>query len=157
MLPVKEPPEQLAPTTAAPVKPDVVVTVMKGASTQTATNASGQIVFCAPVTTGGMHDPLPIGAWKVNGMRLNPTFHNNPHLFWNADPRDAKATIPARPNNPVGLVWIDISRKHYGLHGTPEPSTIGRTQPRDCVRLTNWDALKLAGLLKPGTRVVFKK
>jgi lipoprotein-anchoring transpeptidase ErfK/SrfK len=112
-------------------------------------------VFYAPVTTGSKHDPLPIGTWKVNGVKFNPNYHHNPHLFWNADPRDAKATIPAGPNNPVGLVWIDISRKHYGLHGTPEPSTIGRTQSHGCVRLTNWNALRLAGLVKPGTRVVF--
>jgi lipoprotein-anchoring transpeptidase ErfK/SrfK len=114
-------------------------------------------VFYAPVTTGSKHDPLPIGKWKVNGVRVNPTFHYNPHLFWNADPRDAKATIPAGPNNPVGLVWIDISKEHYGLHGTPEPSAIGRAQSHGCVRLTNWDALKLASLVKPGTRVLFKK
>jgi lipoprotein-anchoring transpeptidase ErfK/SrfK len=154
--PVQEPPEQLVPE-AVPTKPDVVVTVMKGASALTVTNASGRIVFYAPVTTGSMHDPLPIGTWKVNGVRLNPTYHYNPHLFWNADPRDAKATLPAGPNNPVGLVWIDISKKHYGMHGTPEPSTIGRAQSHGCVRLTNWDALKLAGLVKPGTRVLFEK
>jgi lipoprotein-anchoring transpeptidase ErfK/SrfK len=63
--------------------------------------------------------------------------------------------IPAGPNNPVGVVWIDISHPHYGLHGTPEPSTIGKTTSHGCVRLTNWDAAKLAGLVRPGTKVVF--
>jgi lipoprotein-anchoring transpeptidase ErfK/SrfK len=140
-----------------PTKPDIVVTVSKGASALTVTNARGQIVFYAPVTTGSTHDPLTIGKWKVNGLRLNPTFHYNPRSFWNADPRGAKATISAGPNNPVGLVWIDISKKHYGLHGTPEPSTIGRTQSHGCVRLTNWDALRLASIVKPGTRVLFEK
>ncbi len=159
---VEKPPEQLAPNEAParePVrsKPNVVVTVTKRTSALTVTDASGRIIFYAPVTTGSKHDPLPIGKWKVNGVRLNPTFHYNPHLFWNADPKDSKATIPAGPNNPVGLVWIDISKEHYGLHGTPEPSEIGRTQSHGCVRLTNWDALKLAGLVKPGTRVLFKK
>lgn len=159
---VEKPPEQVAPEAAPvretmPAKPDVVVTVTKRTSALTVTDASGHIVFYAPVTTGSKHDPLPIGKWKVNGVRVNPTFHYNPDLFWNADPRDAKATIPAGPNNPVGLVWIDISKEHYGLHGTPEPSAIGRAQSHGCVRLTNWDALKLAGLVKPGTRVLFKK
>ena len=70
-------------------------------------------------------------------------------------PSHAKATIPPGPNNPVGLVWIDISKDHYGLHGTPIPEAIGRTESHGCVRLTNWDALHLAGLVKPGTRVVF--
>ena len=161
-LPVEKPPEQLVPEAGpagedVPAKPVVVVTVTKKMSALTVTDASGQIVFYAPVTTGSKHDPLPIGKWKVNGVRLNPTFHYNPHLFWNADPKDAKATLPSGPNNPVGLVWIDISREHYGLHGTPEPSMIGRAQSHGCVRLTNWDALKLAGLVKPGTRVLFEK
>jgi lipoprotein-anchoring transpeptidase ErfK/SrfK len=52
-------------------------------------------------------------------------------------------------------VWIDLSREHYGLHGTPEPSLIGKTTSHGCVRLTNWDAEKLAGLVRPGTRVIF--
>ena len=56
----------------------------------------------------------------------------------------------------VGLVWIDISKEHYGLHGTPEPSTIGRTESHGCVRLTNWDALRLSSLVKPGTPVIFE-
>jgi len=136
---------------------DVIVTVTKGMSALTVTDASGHVLFFAPVTTGSKHDPLPIGKWKVNGVKFNPIFYYNPQLFWDADPRHAKATIPAGPNNPVGLVWIDISKEHYGLHGTPEPSTIGRTQSHGCVRLTNWDALRLAGMVKPGTRVIFKR
>jgi lipoprotein-anchoring transpeptidase ErfK/SrfK len=160
--PVNELPVPMAPETAparetVPAKTDVIVTVSKSMSTLTVTDTSGHIVFYAPVTTGSKHDPLPIGTWKVNGKKFNPNYQYNPHLFWNAAPGDAKATILAGPNNPVGLVWIDISRKHYGLHGTPEPSAIGRTQSHGCVRLTNWDALRLAGLVKPGTRVVFNK
>ena len=131
------------------------MTVAKGASALTVADASGRVVFYAPVTTGSEHDPLPIGEWKVNGVQMNPTFRYNPDLFWDAEPAHTKATIPAGPNNPVGVVWIDISKEHYGLHGTPEPATIGRTQSHGCVRLTNWDALKLAALVKPGTRVVF--
>jgi lipoprotein-anchoring transpeptidase ErfK/SrfK len=140
---------------AAPQKPDVIVTVAKANSAVTVTDAGGTVVFYAPVTTGSEHDPLPIGEWKVRGVQLNPTFRYNPDLFWDADPSHTKATIPPGPNNAVGVVWIDISKEHYGLHGTPEPSTIGRTQSHGCVRLTNWDALKLASLVKPGTRVVF--
>ncbi len=143
-----------AQPTASP-KPDVVVTVAKGTSALTVADPSGRVVFYAPVTTGSERDPLPIGEWKVNGVQLNPAFHYNPDLFWDAEPAHSKATIPPGPNNPVGLVWIDISKKHYGLHGTPEPTTVGRTESHGCVRLTNWDALKLAAIVKPGTRVVF--
>jgi lipoprotein-anchoring transpeptidase ErfK/SrfK len=160
--PVKQSPEQLAPEAApfweaVPAKPDVIVTVMKSMSSLMVTDASGRVLLYAPVTTGSKHDPLPIGKWKVNGVKFNPTYSYNSHLFWNADRRNAKATIPAGPNSPVGLVWIDISKKHYGLHGTPEPSMIGHTQSHGCIRLTNWDALKLAHLVKPGTRVLFKR
>jgi lipoprotein-anchoring transpeptidase ErfK/SrfK len=136
-------------------KPDVIVTVTKSTSALTITDAAGRVLYYAPVTTGSQHDPLPIGDWKVTGIQFNPTFRYNPDLFWDANPGHTKATIPPGPNNPVGLVWIDISREHYGLHGTPEPSTIGRTQSHGCVRLTNWDALRVAALVKPGTRVVF--
>ncbi len=145
------------PAPPAPPKADVVVTVSKTTSAATATDAAGRVVFYAPVTTGSEHDPLPIGDWKVTGVQLTPTFRYNPDLFWDAEPSHTKATIPPGPNNPVGLVWIDLSKLHYGLHGTPEPSTIGRTQSHGCVRLTNWDALRLAALVKPGTRVVFSE
>jgi len=91
----------------------------------------------------------------VTAIQFNPKFGYNPDLFWDADAAHTKATIQPGPNNPVGVVWIDLSKEHYGLHGTPEPSTIGRTQSHGCVRMTNWDALKVAALVKPGTRVVF--
>jgi lipoprotein-anchoring transpeptidase ErfK/SrfK len=136
-------------------KADVIVTVVKSTSAVTVTDAGGAVMFYAPVTTGSEYDPLPLGEWKVTGVQLNPVFRYNPDLFWDAEASHTKATIKAGPNNPVGLVWIDISKEHYGLHGTPEPATIGRTQSHGCVRLTNWDALKLASLVKPGTRVVF--
>jgi len=148
---------QPKPESQAPAKPDVVVTVSKTTSAATVTDASGKVIFYAPVTTGSQHDPLPIGEWKVNGVQLNPKFRYNPDLFWDAEPSHTKATIAPGPNNPVGLVWIDLSKPHYGLHGSPEPTMIGRTQSHGCVRLTNWDALRLAALVKPGTRVEFKE
>ena len=65
-------------------------------------------------------------------------------------------TIEPGPNNPVGTVWIDLSKEHYGIHGTPEPSRIGHTQSHGCVRLTNWDAATLLQWVRPGTAVVFR-
>jgi lipoprotein-anchoring transpeptidase ErfK/SrfK len=147
--------ENSAAAKAAAAKPDVIVTVATGTSSLTVTDSAGEVLMYAPVTTGSEHDPLPIGEWKVNGVQVNPTFRYNPDLFWDADPSHTKATIPAGPNNPVGLVWIDLSKEHYGLHGTAEPATIGRTESHGCVRLTNWDALRLANIVRPGTRVVF--
>lgn len=134
----------------------VTVTVSKNGRDLTIVDESGRVLLYAPVTVGSSNDPLPIGDWKVTGVQRDPVFHYNPDLFWDADPTHAKAKIPAGPNNPVGLVWIDLSRPHYGLHGTPEPSAIGRTQSHGCVRLTNWDALHAAALVAPGTAVLFR-
>jgi lipoprotein-anchoring transpeptidase ErfK/SrfK len=114
-----------------------------------------KLLYYAPVTSGSEHDPLPIGDWKVTGISHNPKFHYNPNLFWDAKSTDEKATIPPGPNNPVGVVWIDLSKEHYGIHGTPEPKTIGKTTSHGCVRLTNWDALAVSGLVKSGTPVHF--
>jgi len=154
--------EQLRVPNARPVAPPAKgqapdgteVTVSKSAGTLTVKRGN-QVIFFAPVTSGSEHDPLPIGNWKVRGISLNPTFNYNPDLFWDAEPSHTKAKIPPGPNNPVGVVWIDLSKEHYGIHGTPEPKTIGKTQSHGCVRLTNWDALTVAGLVKVGTPVIF--
>jgi lipoprotein-anchoring transpeptidase ErfK/SrfK len=116
----------------------------------------GKVLMYAPVTVGSEKDPLPQGEWKVLSVSWNPVFNYNPDLFWDADPAHAKARIPSGPNNPVGIVWIDINKEHFGLHGTPEPSTIGRTESHGCVRLTNWDAATLGRMVSPGTRVVIQ-
>lgn len=131
------------------------VTVSRGGSDVTVRDSAGIVRFYAPVSSGSEHDPLPIGEWTVEGVYLLPVFFYNPDLFWDADPSHAKTKIPAGPNNPVGTVWIDISREHYGLHGTPEPASVGITQSHGCVRLTNWDALRLAAFVTEGTPVHF--
>ena len=134
----------------------VTVIVSKEKSTLTIQNAAGKVILHAPVTSGSEHDSLPLGEWKVTGTQKDPTFHYNPALFWDGNPAHAKAKIAAGPNNPVGVVWIDITKEHYGLHGTPEPGRIGYAQSHGCVRLTNWDAERVAALVQPGTRVVFR-
>jgi len=133
------------------------VVVAKRTSSLTAFDSRGRILLYAPVTDGSEHDPLPLGTWRVTAVQRNPTYNYNPDLFWDADPQDAKAKIAAGPNNPVGTVWIDINKPHYGIHGSPEPERIGHTESHGCVRLTNWDAEKLADLVRKGTKVVFRK
>ena len=135
---------------------DITVTVSRADSAVRVTRADGTVVLFAPVTTGSEHDPLPPGDFKVIGVSWRPEFHYNPDLFWDAKASDTKATIKAGPNNPVGVVWIALSLEHYGLHGTPEPGNIGHTESHGCVRLTNWDAARLASLVKPGTPVHFE-
>jgi lipoprotein-anchoring transpeptidase ErfK/SrfK len=135
---------------------DVAVLVSRRGSAVRVTRPDGTLIFYAPVSSGSAHDPLPPGNWKVTSVTWHPLFHYNPDLFWDADPKDDAATIKAGPNNPVGVVWIALNLEHYGLHGTPEPSRIGATASHGCVRLTNWDAARLAALVQPGTPVVFE-
>ena len=127
------------------------VVVSKSQSSVEAQDAEGRILAWYPATIGSEHDPLPIGDWKIRGVSRNPDFHYNPDLFWDSKPADAKARIAPGPNNPVGVAWIDLSKEHYGIHGTPEPSTIGKTQSHGCIRLTNWDVWELQQMVSPGT------
>ena len=133
------------------------VVVSKSESAVRAYDASGNLLAFYVATIGSEHDPLPIGEWKINGVARDPKFHYNPELFWDAKPKSAKATLPSGPNNPVGLVWIDLSKDHYGIHGTPEPGKVGHAESHGCIRLTNWDALELASMVKPGTPATLKE
>ena len=132
------------------------VVVRKRTSSLTVFDKRGRILFYAPVTSGSEHDPLPLGKWVVKAVLRNPTYSYNPDLFWDANPQNTRAKIAAGPNNPVGAVWIDIDKPHYGIHGTPEPGRIGHAESHGCVRLTNWDAATLANLVRKGTLVVFR-
>jgi lipoprotein-anchoring transpeptidase ErfK/SrfK len=135
---------------------DVAIQVSRDESALRATRSDGTLVFFAPVSSGSIHDPLPPGDWNVTGVRWHPVFHYNPGLFWDANPQDEKAAIKPGPNNPVGVVWIALNLDHYGLHGTPEPGHVGHTESHGCVRLTNWDAARVAALVKRGTPVSFR-
>jgi lipoprotein-anchoring transpeptidase ErfK/SrfK len=135
---------------------DIRIVVSSEESALTVEDSSGNILLYAPVTSGSEHDPLPTGQWEVTGVSRDPVFNYNPELFWDADPSHSKAQIQPGPNNPVGVAWIDINKEHYGIHGSPEPSKIGRKESHGCVRLTNWDVQKLLEYAKPKTKVLFK-
>ncbi|MXO58715.1 L,D-transpeptidase family protein [Altererythrobacter salegens] len=119
-------------------------------------DTTGKLVALFTVTTGSSHDPLPLGTWGITGIGHNPPFTYNPDLFWDVPDSNEKQELPPGPNGPVGVVWIDLTKEHYGIHGTPEPQTIGRTQSHGCVRLTNWDAARLAQMVDTKTKVVFQ-
>ena len=140
-----------------PTKSSVRLVVSRSGSGLTVLDAQDRPIFFAPVTSGSEHDPLPLGKWAVTAVVRNPTFNYNPDLFWDAEPGHAKAKIPAGPNGPVGTVWIDITKPHYGIHGTSEPGRVGHVTSHGCVRLTNWDAEILAGLVRKGTVVSFEQ
>jgi lipoprotein-anchoring transpeptidase ErfK/SrfK len=148
--------DPIARPASDPSARDVSIVVSRNESALRATQSDGTLVFFAPVTSGSVHDPLPEGDWTVENVLWRPVFHYNPNLFWDADADSKAVAIKSGPNNPVGVVWIGLSLEHYGLHGTPEPSKVGRTQSHGCVRLTNWDAARLASLVKAGTQVSFR-
>ena len=140
----------------APAAMSLAIEVSRSESALRALREDGSTAFFAPVTTGSVHDPLPLGEWQVTSVSWHPVFHYNPLLFWDAKTTDGRATIKPGPNNPVGVVWIGLNKEHYGLHGTPDPARIGHTESHGCVRLTNWDAAAVASLVTKGTLVVFK-
>lgn len=133
------------------------IIVDKSDLTVTLVDAAGKTIAQFPASAGSSKDPLPIGDWKVQGIAKNPVFHYNPKLFWDADPTHAKAKIPPGPNNPVGMVWIDLSKEHYGIHGTPEPSKIGKTQSHGCIRLTNWDVTTVSQAVASGIPAILQE
>lgn len=141
---------------AAPGKAFSVV-VSKSLSAVMAYDREGKLLAFYTATIGSTHDPLPLGTWKILKVARNPEFHYNPDLFWDADPKHSKARIAPGPNNPVGVVWIDLSKEHYGIHGTPEPSRVGHTTSHGCIRLTNWDASELAEMVSPGIPAILKE
>lgn len=150
--------EILVPNVIRPYPPQASrVIVDKSDRSLSALDSEGKVIAFYPATIGSRHDPLPLGSWKVTGVHLDPVFNYNPKLFWDADPSHSKASIKPGPNNPVGLVWIGLTKEHYGIHGTPEPSTIGKTQSHGCIRLTNWDAVELAHMVSKGIEALLRE
>ncbi len=120
-------------------------------------DAQGHILYHFPSTLGSKYDPSASGTLQITGIHPEPGFHYQPKLFADISDEKPEAQLPAGPNSPVGLVWLDLSKPHHGIHGTARPETIGYTSSHGCVRLTNWDALFLAQRIKPGTQVVFRE
>lgn len=130
------------------------IVVSKSESTLKAYDSADKLVALFTVSSGSSRFPLPLGNWKINGKAPNPPFSYDPKVLGNDD-TGGKRKLPPGPNNPVGVVWIDLSKEHYGIHGTPDPETIGRAQSSGCVRLTNWDAARVAQMVSASTKVEF--
>ncbi len=116
---------------------------------------AGKLVAAYPATIGSSDTPSPSGTHAVSRVAFNPNYTYNPKINFKQGDNDRVLTIPPGPNGPVGSIWIALDKPTYGIHGTPEPSKIGKTQSHGCVRLTNWDANELAKLVKPGVTVEF--
>ena len=132
------------------------IVVDKATSDVRAYNESGNLIAFYPATIGSEEKPAPTGTFKVRRVAWNPDYHYNPKFAWKGVKANHELTIKPGPNNPVGLVWIDLTGPSHGIHCTPEPKNISKTQSHGCIRLTNWDALDLAGMVRPGTLVKFE-
>lgn len=133
------------------------VVVSKTHRTVTAYGLKDRVLAQYPATIGGPHDPLPIGSWKITVVQRNPWFLYNPERFWNVDQTKSRAKLPPGPNNPAGVVWMGLSKPHYGIHGSPEPGQIRHDTSYGCIRLTNWDADDLARMVRPGTPALLEE
>jgi lipoprotein-anchoring transpeptidase ErfK/SrfK len=152
------PGEQVA--VAAPGLPHTGATVARIEADKTlrqvrAYDAAGVLIVAYPATIGSEDNPSPSGTHSVEGVAPMPEYTYNPKINFQQGDNTGILTIPPGPNGPVGTVWIDLSEPTYGIHGTPEPSLIDKTGSHGCVRLTNWDAEELAGMVKPGVVVEF--
>ena len=136
-------------------KSEGVLKVFDGEVPAAGSTRYGKLVAAFPVTMGSTQYPLPIGRWKVTTYAFMPPFKYQPELL--AKPKtDKELDLPPGPNGPVGVAWLDLTKEHYGIHGTDEPQTIGRAESSGCIRLANWDVLRLSLMLKPGFTAIFQ-
>ena len=138
----------------APLSGVARIVVDKTERSARAYDEAGTLLAFYPATIGSSERPAPSGTVTVVGVAPEPDYTYDPERV-SYDRGDARIIVPAGPNNPVGTVWIDLSRDTYGIHGSPDPSKIGKTASNGCVRLTNWDAEQLAAGVKPGVVVRF--
>jgi lipoprotein-anchoring transpeptidase ErfK/SrfK len=130
------------------------VVVDKSARTVRALDGSGKLISFYPASVGSEERPAPSGTRQIRSIAENPTYHYSPKLNFKGVKTQKPFTIPPGPNNPVGSTWIDLG-DGYGIHGTPEPQRISKSESHGCVRLTNWDAHALGKMVHKGTKVEF--
>ncbi|RWP70093.1 L,D-transpeptidase family protein [Mesorhizobium sp.] len=136
-------------------KPVASIIADKGKKQVRAYDASGKLIAAYPATIGSADTPSPTGTHAVSRVALDPNYTYNPNINFKQGENNKILTIPPGPNGPVGSVWIALDKPTYGIHGTPDPSKIGKTESHGCVRLTNWDARELAKIVSPGVTVEF--
>lgn len=145
-----------ATASASGTSPIAELVISKDGFYLQALDAAKKVLFHFPTTVGAGYDASPTGELAVTATAFNPTFHYQPKLFADVDDAKPEAMLPAGPNSPVGVVWMQLSKDNFGIHGTAEPANIGYRTSHGCVRLTNWDALFLARRVPKGTPVYFR-
>jgi lipoprotein-anchoring transpeptidase ErfK/SrfK len=139
-------------------KSDGVMRVYEGQAPEANQVKPGDAKLVAqfPVTMGSAKYPLPIGRWKATTYAFEPPFKFQPELLNGTDANDKEEMLPPGPNGPVGVAWLDLTKEHYGIHGTNSPETIGRAESSGCIRLANWDVIRLSRIMKPGFTAIFQ-
>ena len=127
--------------------------IYKKESVLVALDGEGRPVALFPISLGSVRDELPVGTLKIANVAADPSFDYDPALLDDRNPSHTKVTMAPGPNNPVGVAWLGLSKKHYGIHGTPSPSMVGHRETHGCVHLTNWDVKKLVSIAPVGTPV----
>ena len=126
------------------------IRIDKSKYTLSVLGADEAVLAAFPISIGGPRDPLPLGTMKIANEVKNPSFTFDPVLIKNSKADAVKVEVAPGPNNPVGNMWLGLSKPHWGIHGTPDPSRLGRSETNGCVHLTNWDAQRLSTLAKAG-------
>ncbi len=140
--------------TGIPAKADRVE-VDKNRQTVRLFDKSNVLISFYPATVGSREKPSPSGTLKVTEVSRNPTYRYNPKYHFKGVKSQKPFTIRPGPNNPVGTIWINLSAEGYGIHGTPSPGKVSKAESHGCVRLTNWDAERVADRVAKGTPVAF--
>ncbi len=131
------------------------VEVDKNRQTVQLFDKSNALIGFYPATVGSEEKPSPSGTLKVTEIDRNPTYRYNPDYHFKGVHSRKPFTIKPGPNNPVGTMWINLSADGYGIHGTPFPGQVSKSESHGCVRLTNWDAERVAERVSKGTPVTF--
>ena len=129
------------------------ITLVKSKRVLQVLDAKGAVLAQFPISVAGRRDEIPAGKLKLVSEVRDPTFDFDPVKLNDRNAKHARARIAAGPNSPIGVLWMGLSKPHYGIHGTPQPELVGRTETHGCIHLTNWDALKLSALASPGIPV----
>ena len=129
------------------------ITLIKSSKVLQVMDKGGKLLAQFPISVAGKRDEIPVGKLKVVSEVRDPTFDFDPGKLNDSNPNHTRAKIAAGPNSPIGVLWMGLSKPHYGIHGTPQPALVGRTETNGCIHLTNWDALRLSALASPGIPV----
>jgi lipoprotein-anchoring transpeptidase ErfK/SrfK len=150
---VEDQPETQASTPGESGAPRNVFTKVDTKTNMLGVFEADKLIAAYPVTIGSAHTASPIGDWKVRGIVKLPRFRYDKEMLEHGQRSGNFYMLPPGPRNPVGVMWIALNKKGIGIHGTNDPNSIGHAVSHGCIRLANWDVVRLATKIKPGDNV----